>query len=158
MLAWYVLGIKQGFTKEELLKVTSKSLGPAGMIILITGAGGVFKQVLVNTGAGKMIAESLIDVGFPILLFAFLVALIVRVIQGSTTVAMITAAGLVSPVIVSANLDELNLACIVIAIASGALGFSHVNDSGFWMVKQFIGLTEKQTFTTMDVDDGYSIG
>ena len=64
LLAWYVLGIKQGFSKQELLDITAKSMGPAGMIILITGAGGVFKQVLVNTGAGEMIAKSLVDVGF----------------------------------------------------------------------------------------------
>ena len=154
IIAWYVLGIKQGFSKEELLNITSKSLGPAGMIILITGAGGVFKQLLINTGAGKMIAESLTGIGFPVILFAFTVALLVRIIQGSTTVAMITAAGLVSPVITNGQFDNLHLACIVIAIASGALGFSHVNDSGFWMVKQFIGLTEKQTFKTWTVMTG----
>src|SRR5690606_38399300 len=119
IIAWYVLGIRLGFTKEQLLDITAKSMGPAGMIILITGAGGVFKQVLVDTGAGEMIARSLADVGFPVLVFAFIVALLIRVIQGSATVAMITAAGLVSPLIIDV-VNSFELACIVISIAAGA--------------------------------------
>ena len=154
LIAWYVLGIRQGFTKGELLDVTSKSMAPAGMIILITGAGGVFKQVLVDTGAGTMIAESLSDVGFPVLLFSYVVAVIIRVIQGSATVAMITAAGLVSPLLLGAGHDSFNLACIVISIASGATFMSHVNDSGFWLVSQFLGITEKQTFKTWTIMTG----
>jgi len=154
MIAWYVLGIKQGFTKKQLLDITTKSMGPAGMIILITGAGGVFKQVLVNTGAGKMIAESLVDVGFPVLLFSFIVAVLVRLIQGSATVAMITAAGLVSPLISDIAYDNFNLACIVISIAAGSTFMSHVNDSGFWLVSQFLGMTEKQTFKTWTIMTG----
>ena len=154
IIAWYILGVKQGFTKQQLLNITAKSMGPAGMIILITGAGGVFKQVLVNTGAGEMIAKSLVDVGFPVLLFSFIVALLVRVIQGSATVAMITAAGLVSPLIIGVNFSNFDLACIVISIASGATAMSHVNDSGFWLVSQFLGITEKQTFKTWTVMTG----
>ncbi len=154
LIAWYVLGIKQGFSKEQLLKVTAKSMAPAGMIILITGAGGVFKQFLVNTGAGKMIAESLADVGFPILLFAFIVALLIRVIQGSATVAMITAAGLVSPILSEAVYSNFELASIVICIAAGATSLSHVNDSGFWLVSQYLGITEKQTFRTWTLMTG----
>jgi len=148
IIAWYLLGIRQGFTKQQLLDITVKFMGPAGMIILITGAGGVFKQVLVNTGAGEMLAKSLVEIGFPILLFSFVVALLVRVIQGSATVAMITAAGLVSPLIVGVHYNNFDLACIVISIAAGSTAFSHVNDSGFWLVNQFLGITEKQTFKT----------
>ena len=154
LIAWYVLGIKQGFTKEQLLTVTAKSMAPAGMIILITGAGGVFKQFLVNTGAGKMIAESLADIGFPVLLFAFLVALLIRVIQGSATVAMITAAGLVAPILAEGSYTSFDLASIVICIAAGATALSHVNDSGFWLVSQYLGITEKQTFRTWTLMTG----
>ena len=154
LIAWYVLGIKQGFTKQQLLDITAKSMGPAGMIILITGAGGVFKQVLVDTGAGEMIAKSLVEVGFPVLLFAFIVALLVRVIQGSATVAMITAAGLVSPLLSGGTFSGFDLACIVISIAAGATALSHVNDSGFWLVSQYLGLTEKQTFKTWTIMTG----
>ncbi|MEN8125294.1 MAG: gluconate:H+ symporter [Bacteroidota bacterium] len=154
LIAWYILGIKQGYTKKQLLDITTKSMGPAGMIILITGAGGVFKQVLVNTGAGKMIAESLVDIGFPVLLFSFIVAVLVRLLQGSATVAMITAAGLVSPLISGSGYDNFNLACIVISIAAGSTFMSHVNDSGFWLVNQFLGMTEKQTFKTWTIMTG----
>lgn len=145
-LAWYFFGVRRGYTKEQLFKITGKSLAPAGTIILLTGAGGVFKQVLTNTGAGELLATSLSNVGFPILAFAFVSAAIVRIVQGSSTVAMITAAGLVSPLLINAELSAMQLACMVIAIASGASIFSHVNDSGFWLVGQYLGITEKQTF------------
>lgn len=146
ILAWYFFGIRKGFTKQQLFDITSKSLAPAGTIILLTGAGGVFKQVLTNTGAGELLATSLSNAGFPVLAFAFISAAIVRIVQGSSTVAMITAAGLVSPLLVNAALSPVELACMVIAIASGASIFSHVNDSGFWLVGQYLGITEKQTF------------
>ncbi len=151
IFAWYFFGIRKGFSKDDLFKITSKSLEPAGTIILLTGAGGVFKQVLTNTGAGELIATSLSNAGFPILVFAFISAAIVRIIQGSSTVAMITAAGLISPLITAANLSSPELACLVIAIASGASIFSHVNDSGFWLVGQYLGITEKETFKSWTV-------
>ncbi|RPG34504.1 MAG: gluconate transporter [Muricauda sp. TMED12] len=146
LLAWYFFGLRKGFTKEQLLKISTKSLAPAGTIILLTGAGGVFKQVLTDTGAGELLATSLSNTGIPILAFAFISAAIVRIVQGSSTVAMITAAGLVSPLLASTSLNSIELACMVIAIASGASIFSHVNDSGFWLVGQYLGITEKQTF------------
>ncbi|MEM8999955.1 MAG: gluconate:H+ symporter [Bacteroidota bacterium] len=151
ILAWYFFGIKRGDTKEELFRITTKSLDPAGTIILLTGAGGVFKQVLTNTGAGELLAISLSNLGFPLLLFAFVSAVIVRVVQGSSTVAMITAAGLVSPLLLNSSLNPLQLACMVIAIAAGASIFSHVNDSGFWLVGQYLRITEKQTFKSWTV-------
>jgi Gnt-I system low-affinity gluconate transporter len=150
-LAWYFLGIKCNFTKDQLLSITTKSLEPAGTIILLTGAGGAFKQVLVDTGIGKMLAEIMADLGFPILLFAFSSAVIIRILQGSATVAMITSAGLVAPLISTQSSSRLGLAAVVIAIASGATITSHVNDSGFWLVKQYLGLSEKQTFKSWTV-------
>ncbi|MGB5818241.1 MAG: gluconate:H+ symporter [Saonia sp.] len=151
ILAWYFFGIRRGFSKEKLFKITGKSLEPAGTIILLTGAGGVFKQVLTNTGAGELLATSLSNAGFPILAFAFVSAAIVRIIQGSATVAMITAAGLAAPLIANTPLGNAELACLVIAIASGASIFSHVNDSGFWLVGQYLGITEKQTFRSWTI-------
>lgn len=151
LLAWYFLGLRRGFTKGRLLAISSKSLAPAGTIILLTGAGGVFKQVLTDTGAGELLATSLGNAGIPILIFAFVAAAIVRILQGSSTVAMITAAGLVSPLLAQAGLGPLQLACMVIAIASGASIFSHVNDSGFWLVGQYLGISEKQTFRSWTV-------
>ena len=151
LVAWYFLGLRKGFTKSQLLDISTKSLYPAGVIILLTGAGGAFKQVLIDTGAGTMIAEGLSGDFFPPVIFGFLVAAIVRILQGSATVAMITAAGITAPILEIAAPSAPQLAVLVIAIASGATIFSHVNDSGFWLVKQYLGLTEKETFRSWTV-------
>ncbi|MBB1489797.1 gluconate transporter, partial [Oceanospirillum sp. D5] len=117
---WYALGVRRGFTKQQLLNISTQSMGPAGIIILLTGAGGVFKQMLVNTGTGEMLANYFADKGVSILLFAFLAAALVRILQGSSTVAMITAAGLTAPLLTAASISEPQKALLVIAIASGA--------------------------------------
>jgi len=145
LIAWYSLGIKRGYNKETLLKITTKSMGPAGVIILLTGAGGVFKQILVNTGTGEMLANYFASAGVSVLVFAFFAAVTIRVLQGSATVAMITAAGITAPLL-AANITEIDKALLVIAIASGASILSHVNDSGFWLVSKYLGINEKQTF------------
>ncbi|MCR9132770.1 MAG: GntP family permease [bacterium] len=149
LLAWIVLGLKRGSSKETLLDIMTKSMGPAGIIILLTGAGGVFKQMLVNTGAGEMMATFFADKGLGILFFAYISAILIRVLQGSATVAMITAAGLVAPVLVGMSSIEASL--VVIAIAAGATILSHVNDSGFWLVSKYLGLTEVQTLKSWSV-------
>ena len=150
LIAWYTLGLRRGFTKDKLLDITTQSMGPAGIIILLTGAGGVFKQMLVNTGAGEMLANYFADQGVSILLFSFIAAALIRILQGSATVAMITAAGLTSPLLVE-TISEPQKALIVIAIASGATIMSHVNDSGFWLVSKYLGLSEKETFKSWTV-------
>jgi len=154
LIAWYALGKAGGFSSEQLLEVSSKSLKPAGVIILLTGAGSVFKQVLVDTEAGSMMATALSEIGMPVILFAFIAAVLVRVIQGSATVAMITAAGLVYPFLQGNDFSGMQLGSIVIAIASGASIFSHVNDSGFWLVKEYLGMTEKETFQSWTMMTG----
>ena len=151
LIAWYFLGVKRGMQKEFLKKVATKSFQAAGIIILLTGAGGAFKQILINTGAGEMIADALNNAWFNPLLFGFIVAALVRILQGSSTVAMITAAGITAPVLTGGEYSMAQTSLIVIAIASGASLLSHVNDSGFWLVGQYLGLTEKQTFKTWTV-------
>jgi Gnt-I system low-affinity gluconate transporter len=145
LLALYFLGIKRGKSRQELLDLSSKALGPAGIIILVTGAGGVLKQILVDSGIGEMMANSIADSAMPPIFLAWVLAAIVRVTQGSTTVAMITAAGIMAPVLSFINPGAPELALIVIAIASGATILSHVNDSGFWLVSKYFGMDEKQT-------------
>jgi Gnt-I system low-affinity gluconate transporter len=151
LIAIYFLGIKKGFKKQEILDLTTKALGPAGLIILITGAGGVLKQILVDSGIGKMMAESIADSSLPPVLLAWTLAAIVRVTQGSATVAMITAAGIMAPVLEVFNLSANHLALVVLAIASGATLLSHVNDSGFWLVGKYFGMTEKQTLQSWTI-------
>lgn len=151
LLAWYFLGIRRGISRQTLADISMKSLGPAGLIILLTGAGGVFKQVLIDTGVGTMLAESMAGATSLPIIFAWIVALLVRVMQGSATVAMITAAGIVAPMLANADMSAPELALLVIAIAAGATGLSHVNDSGFWLVNRYLGMSEQQTFRSFTV-------
>lgn len=151
LIAIYFLGIRRGFDKREILDLSTRALGPAGIIILITGAGGVLKQILVDSGIGEIMARAIADSSLSPVLLAWTLAAIVRVTQGSATVAMITAAGIMSPVLPTLHLGPTHEALIVIAIASGATLLSHVNDSGFWLVGKYFGMTEKQTLQSWTI-------
>ena len=146
IIAWYFLGIRLGIDKKKLEKIVSKSFAPAGAIILITGAGGVLKQILIELNIGELLAQNIFSSSGLILVASFLCAVFIRVLQGSSTVAMITSASLVSPLLIDKINDPISLSLIVISIASGASTFSHVNDSGFWLVNQYLGLSMKKTF------------
>ncbi len=145
LFAFYFLGTRLGFTAEEIQRVATKSMEPVGMIILVTGAGGVFGQVLITTGVGDVLVELIETTNMPVILFGFLVATVVRVSQGSATVSMVTAAGLMAPIVQTGDFSAPLIGCITIAIACGATVLSHVNDSGFWLVSKLMGLTEKET-------------
>ncbi|MEW5571089.1 GntP family permease [Rossellomorea marisflavi] len=151
LLTFYFLGTKRGYSKDDIQNIATKSLEPAGIIILITGAGGVFKQTLINSGIGDVLGEMMATSNLPLVVVAFIISAFVRVAQGSATVAMITAAGLMSPILGMVEVSQPMLGLLVISIASGATVFSHVNDSGFWLVNRFFGLTEKQTLQTWTV-------
>lgn len=154
MLAWFFFGVLGGHGLDKLQDLSVKALGPAGIIILITGAGGVFKQMLVKTGAGEMLANAFSELSLTPLLLAYVLALIVRLLQGSATVAMITAAGIMATIVESMNLGQAQLALMVLAVAAGASGFSHVNDSGFWLVNRYLGITEAQTLRSWTMMTG----
>ncbi len=151
LLSFYFLGIRLGFSADEVQRVATRSMEPVGMIILLTGAGGVFGHVLVATGVGDALVEVMAATNLPILLFGFLIATVVRVSQGSATVAMVTTAGLMAPIIEVGDVSAPLMGAVTIAIACGATVLSHVNDSGFWLVSQFMGLTEKQTLQSWTV-------
>jgi Gnt-I system low-affinity gluconate transporter len=139
------LCMKRKMSRQTILDLSTKALGPAGIIILVTGAGGVLKQILVDSGIGTILAESIAESSIPLIFLAWSLAALVRITQGSATVAMITAAGIMAPILPLFNLDQPNIALIVIAVASGATILSHVNDSGFWIVSRYLGMNEKQT-------------
>jgi Gnt-I system low-affinity gluconate transporter len=145
LLTFYFLGTKRGYSRQEVQEIATKALEPAGIIILVTGAGGVFKQILIDSGVGEVVGDMMAASALPPILLAFLIATFVRVAQGSATVAMVTAAGLVSPLIETMGLQGPVLGLIVISIAAGATIFSHVNDSGFWLVNRYFGLDVKDT-------------
>lgn len=151
LIAIWLLGLRRGFSREKILDLSTKALGPAGIIILITGAGGVLKQILVDSGIGDMMAQSLSGSALSPILLAWILAALVRVTQGSATVAMITAAGIIAPVLDIFALNDPQRALVVIAIASGATILSHVNDSGFWLVGKYLGMNEAQTLRSWTV-------
>lgn len=151
LIGAYFLGFKKGFSGKEVLSFTDKALAPAGLIILVTGAGGVFKQILIDSGVGSALAETLLNYQIAPIVLAYILAVIIRVTQGSATVAMITSAGMVSPILSEVSLSGPETALIVIAIAAGSSILSHVNDSGFWLVNKYLGLTEKETLKSWTI-------
>ncbi len=151
LLAIWLLGIRRGMSRDRIMNLSSKALGPAGIIILVTGAGGVLKEVLVQSGIGTTLADSVAGTALSPILLAWIIAAVVRVTQGSATVAMITAAGIVAPILPAFALSDPHRALIVIAISSGATIASHVNDSGFWLVSKYFGMNEKQTLQSWTV-------
>ncbi|ANU09476.1 gluconate transporter [Planococcus antarcticus DSM 14505] len=151
LLTFYLLGTKRGYSRQEVQDIATKALEPAGIIILVTGAGGVFKQVLIDSGVGDVLGDMMGDSALPPIVLAFLIAAAVRVAQGSATVAMVTAAGLITPLLEMIGMTGPALGLIVIAIASGATVLSHVNDSGFWLVNRYFGMDVKDTLKSWTV-------
>lgn len=147
-VAMFVLGIKRGLRGNALMEVATKALGPAGIIILVTGAGGVYKQMLISTRVGDALAAVLQQTGFPLLILAWILTTIIRIAQGSATVAMVTGAALIGPLLAKGDYTTAQLALVTIAIAAGATGFGHVNDSGFWIVNRYFRMTERETLLT----------
>lgn len=151
LIAVYGLALRNGMSKDKVMSICNAALQPAGIILLVTGAGGVFKQVLVDSGVGPALGNALIDAGLPIALACFVLAASVRVIQGSATVACLTTVGLVLPVIELIGYSGAQLAALSICIAGGSIVLSHVNDSGFWLFGKFTGATEVQTLKTWTI-------
>ncbi|MBP8959206.1 MAG: gluconate transporter [Bacteroidales bacterium] len=143
--------LRRNFTASELLNLSTKALGPAGIIILVTGAGGVLKQILIDSGIGKILAESVAGSSVPLLVLAWVIAALVRIAQGSATVAMITSASIISPMVKTFAMSQPQTALVVVSIAAGATIMSHVNDSGFWIVSRYLGMDEKQTLKSWTV-------
>nr|WP_210282337.1 gluconate:H+ symporter [Mesorhizobium sp. RMAD-H1] len=151
LVAAYVLGPKRGRDGGTVERILDSALGPVCSIILITGAGGMFGGVLRASGIGDALSNALADIGLPVFVAGFFVATALRVAQGSATVALITAAGLVQPAVQVAGYEGAQLAAVVIALAAGSVMLSHVNDSGFWLVGRFFNMDVKTTFKTWTV-------
>lgn len=147
--AFYFLGIRQGIDKKGIKSLVEESILPVGSIILIIGAGGGFKQILIASGVGTTIADMSQHLSLSPLVLAFCIAGLIRIATGSATVALTTAAGIVSPII--QHMSGVNLELLVIVTGAGSLMCSHVNDAGFWMVKEYLGLSVKETFKTWTV-------
>lgn len=151
VVAMFVLGTKHGYSLEELEKIMTKSLEPTGLILLVTACGGVLRYVLQYSGLGDLIGNAVASINMPIVVVAFVVAALVRICVGSSTVAMTMAAGIIAAMPGIADLSPLYLACTVAAVAGGATVCSHFNDSGFWLVKSLVGIDEKTTLKTWTI-------
>ncbi|GAA2029535.1 GntP family transporter [Pseudokineococcus marinus] len=140
-LAGYLLGVRRGWSAQRLGEVMESSLPPAAVVILVTGAGGAFARVLTESGVGGSVSDLLTSLGLPLLLAGYLLALALRAAQGSATVALITSAGLVAGAATEAGLGVAHTALLTLALGFGSLGLSHINDSGFWVVTRYLGMS-----------------
>jgi len=146
LLAMVTFGVARGFTRQQVLKFVDHSLAPTAAIVLIIGAGGGFKQMLVNSGVGTAIGQLAVHAQISPLLLAWFVAGVIRVATGSATVATITGAGIVAPLV--ALVPGTNKELLVLATGAGSLILSHVNDAGFWLVKEYFNMSVGETFKT----------
>ena len=149
LFAMVALGRGGGMTRDEVMSSVEKGLPPIAGIVFIVAAGGGFKQTLIDTGIAEVVADWVQDSGFSILLLAWLVAVFIRLATGSATVATVTAAGIIAPIAAQQGTAEVSL--LVLAIGAGSLFFSHVNDAGFWLVKEYFGLSVGQTIKTWSI-------
>jgi H+/gluconate symporter-like permease len=143
LAAMYFFGCRRGLDRGQLAKMATDSLAPVGTLLVIMGGGGAFKQVIVDSGVGPYAGKLLASSGVSPLVVAYLVAAAMRIAQGSATVAIITAAGIVAPVV--KGIPGYRPEMIVLAVCCGGTVLSHVNDAGFWLVNQYFGMTVPQT-------------
>jgi len=146
----WTFGLSRGFSRAQLGSFMGESLAPAAAILLIIGAGGAFKQVLIDSGIGDALGEAAESIDVSLLILGWLIAVLIRVATGSATVAIVTAAGIMAPIVQSTGAD-VNLELLVLAIGSGSVFFSHVNDAGFWLINQYFGMSVADTIKTWSI-------
>ncbi|UKS56050.1 GntP family permease [Exiguobacterium acetylicum] len=148
LVAVYTMGIARKIPMQSVMESCTTAIAQIGMMLLIIGGGGAFKQVLIDGGVGKYVAQLFEGSALSPILLAWLIAAILRISLGSATVAALSTAGLVIPLL---EQSDVNLALVVLATGAGSLIASHVNDAGFWMFKEYFGLSLKETFATWTV-------
>ncbi|GAA4667666.1 GntP family permease [Streptomyces buecherae] len=151
LLAYYLLGLRRGWSRKSLETVSTASLKPVGNILLVVGAGGVFGAVLKGSGVAQALADAFDSAGLPVIVLAWLISVVLRVAQGSATVAIVTTAGIVSPLLADGDYSQAHLALVIMAISAGSIFASHVNDGGFWMVAKYFGISERDTLKSWTV-------
>ena len=149
LFALWSFGRSVGLPGERILKFTEECVGPAASIFLVVGAGGGFSMILNASGVGKEIATLASQAPVSPLVLGWLIAGLLRIAVGSATVAVTMAAGLMLPLV--QTMPGINLELLVLAMGAGSLILSHVNDSGFWFVKEYFGMTVTETFKTWTV-------
>ncbi|MEU2583370.1 gluconate:H+ symporter [Streptomyces avermitilis] len=151
LLAYYLLGIRRGWSRKSLETVSTSSLKPVGNILLVVGAGGIFGAVLKASGVAQALSDTFNDVGLPVIVLSYLISVVLRIAQGSATVAIVTTAGIVAPLLAAGDHSQAFVALVIMAISAGSIFASHVNDGGFWMVSKYFGISERDTLKTWTV-------
>ncbi|MGV9182645.1 GntP family permease [Arcanobacterium canis] len=151
LVAMIILGRYINTDKTGIEKIMDSALGPVCSVILVTGAGGMFGGVLRASGIGTALADAMKGLGIPVILGAYLVAVALRLAQGSATVALITSVSLMAPAVQATDLSSVGVACIVLAASAGSVFASHVNDSGFWLIGRLLDMDVKTTLATWTV-------
>jgi GntP family gluconate:H+ symporter len=151
LLAYYLLGIRRGWSRTSLEAVSTSSLKPVGNILLVVGAGGIFGAVLKASGVAQALSDTFHGVGLPVIVLSYLISLVLRVAQGSATVAIVTTAGIVAPLLAEGHHSQAFVALVIMAVSAGSIFASHVNDGGFWMVAKYFGISERDTLKTWTV-------
>lgn len=146
ILTYFVLGLRRGFSLEDLGKQSEACMGPMASIILVIGAAGSFNKIIMDCGMGDVLKQVLTAIQISPLIMAWLIAILMRFAIGSATVAMMTGVGFITPVL--ANYPNLDPALVAVAVGAGAIGASHVTDSGFWFVKECLGIPMKDMYAT----------
>ena len=149
IISFWTLGLARGFSREDILKFSSTCLAPTAGITLLVGAGGGLNRILIETGVTKEIVALSAEFALSPLLLCWLLAALMRIATGSATVAMTTAAGIVGPIALAAHYPHPEL--LVLATGAGSLILSHVNDGGFWLVKEYFNMSVVQTLKTWTV-------
>jgi gluconate transporter len=149
LIALYIFGFRRGLDRETVCRMATESLSPVGTLLAVIGGGGAFKQVIIDCGVGPYAGSLLASSGVSPLILAYLVAAALRIAQGSATVAIITAAGIVAPMV--KNISGHSPEILVLALCCGGTILSHVNDAGFWLVKESFGMTVPQTLSSWTV-------
>src|SRR5699024_8186295 len=145
LFAIYTMGIRRKQKMNDIMDTVTKAITPIAMLLLIIGGGGTFKQILIDGGVGDAISNLFYGTNMSPIVLAWLAAALLRIALGSTTVSAISSVGIVLPLLQS---SDVNLSLVVLAIGAGSIFCSHVNDAGFWMFKEYFGLTMKETFLT----------
>ncbi|WP_353193235.1 GntP family permease [Pandoraea pnomenusa] len=150
LVSFFTFGKQRGFNRDQILKFTNECLAPIATITLVVGAGGGFGRILMDSGVSKAIVDLANNAHLSPLLLGWLVAVLIRIATGSATVAMTTACGIVAPIAAAAG-STVKPELMVLATGAGSLILSHVNDGGFWLVKEYFNMTVPQTFKTWTV-------
>ena len=151
LLASWLLGTRRGLSRSEMSQLSSQSLRPVAMILLVIGAGSFFGAVITATGVGAALSRTLTAARLPLIVLAYVISCGMRLAQGSATVAIVTTGGIVAPLVAEGHFSQPHIALIAVAISAGSIIASHVNDGGFWIVSRYFNMSVKDTLKTWTV-------